>query len=80
MGFGTVLGSAFPEWGQWGTTRFNYSGNNVDYIGRHTDHDAATTDKAWVIRKLIYSGNDLVRIEGPLMGAWDDRAALGWTT
>ena len=70
----------FVEWDQWGTSRFDYSGSDLVYIGRHTDHDAATNDKAWAIRKLVYSGSDLVRIEGPLMGTWDGRAALGWTT
>ncbi len=58
--------------------RLEYTSNLIDYRGVHITHDAATDDEEWEVWKYTWSGNDCVRIEGPLIGAWDDRATLDW--
>ena len=59
-------------------TRFEYVSGNLTYKGIHATHKAATSDTAWLIWKYSWSGGNLVRIEGPLEGSWDGRAALAW--
>ena len=62
--------------------RFEYSAGNMVYKGFHVTHNAGTDDTGWRINKFTWSAVSpdgyLVRIEGPLEGAWDDRAALSW--
>jgi len=63
----------------WRDQRFAYTGNNMIYRGVHYLHDAEGTDTNWEIWKYTYDGNsNLVRIEGPLRGAWDSRTSLDW--
>lgn len=50
----------------------------LDYMGLHILPDAATTDPNWHILKYTWDGSEVSRIQGPLVGSWDDRAALGW--
>ena len=65
--------------GIWHDQRFEYDGsNNVIYSGVHEMHNVATSDIDWEIWKYTYSSSNCVRIEGPLRGAWDDRAILDW--
>lgn len=59
-------------------TRFEWSSGNLIFKGIHATHKALTSDTHWLIWKYSYSGDDMVRIEGPLEGAWDNRASLGW--
>ena len=63
---------------RYGDTRIEYTAGVETYLGAHLTQGAATTDSEWYITKFTYDGNDLVRIEGPLDGAWDDRATLAW--
>jgi len=52
---------------------------NVEYIGRTINHKEPTTAETWEIWKLTYDVNgNLTRMEGPLLGAWDNRASLDW--
>lgn len=62
----------------WQDVRMEYSGGDIIYKGAHFAHDAAIADNKWEIWKYTWDGSDLTRIEGPLVGAWDDRATLGW--
>ena len=62
----------------WHDTRYDFTGNNPIYIGKHTTHDVATSDTGWFIWKFSWSGNNPTRKEGPLVGSWDGRAGLGW--
>jgi len=63
----------------WQDQRFAYSSNNLIYRGLNTTHGAATDAASWSIWKYSYDANENVsRVEGPLTGAWDSRAALGW--
>ena len=62
----------------WKCKRFAYSGSDLIYMGFHAKAGIGTDDDMWAISKLTYSGNDLIRVEGPLTGAWDDRASLDW--
>lgn len=66
--------------GIWHDVRIEYDvSNNPIYKGVHENHNFAGTDTDWEIWKYTcdVSGN-CTRIEGPLKGAWDDRATLGW--
>ena len=58
--------------------RFEYSSNLLIYKGENFTHDAGTDETSWHIWKFTWSSNTIVRKEGPLLGAWDDRATLGW--
>lgn len=59
-------------------TRMEYTDGQINYKGIHGTHKAATSDTAWLIWKYSWTGTDITRIEGPLEGAWDNRASLGW--
>jgi len=63
----------------WRDVRLEYTNNQVIYKGSHRKNTAATSDAAWTIVKYTWSGSDLIRIQGPILGAWDDRATLGWS-
>ena len=68
----------------WQDQHFTYvagtvSGFNMTYAGRHFVHNADTADPYWEVWKYTYDADDnCTRIEGPLVGAWDDRATLAW--
>ena len=62
----------------WKDIRMEYSDGNLVYKGVHTDHNSATSDTGWEIWKYTWSGDGPTRIEGPLSGAWDNRATLSW--
>lgn len=62
----------------WKDERYDYTSGNLDYKGLNTVHDAATSATTWNIYKYTWSGTNLDRIEGPLIGSWDGRAALSW--
>jgi len=63
----------------WRDKRYDYTSGNMDYMGVNTYHAAATTDTDWEIWKFTYDvDKNTVRIQGPLQGSWDNRAALGW--
>ena len=65
--------------GIWHDQRFDYAGgSNLIYRGVHEMHDMSTANEDWEIWKYTYSGSDIIRIEGPLRGSWDGRAALVW--
>jgi len=61
------------EWST-GTT----GASQVDFMGYHSSPTALTTEPDWLIFKYTWDGNECVRIQGPLVGAWDNRAVLGW--
>ena len=52
--------------------------DNLEYIGFHSQGDVLTSDGNWVVWKLVYTGDNLTSIEGPITGVWDDRATLDW--
>ena len=58
--------------------RYAYTGSKIEYMGLHDTHDEDTSDTEWLVWKYTYSGNNVVRVEGPLEGAWDNRESLGW--
>ncbi len=62
----------------WRDVRLEYDTGNIIYKGVHFSHNAVTTDTGWEIWKYTYDGTDVVRIEGPLPGAWASRATLDW--
>jgi len=62
----------------WKDLRLDWTSGDLDYKGLNTDHDAATDAATWYIWKFTWSGSNPTRIEGPLVGTWDGRAALGW--
>jgi hypothetical protein len=60
--------------------RYDYDGsNNLIYRGYALKHKTATSDSEWYIWKYTYTGGNLTRMEGPLTGTWDGRAALSWS-
>ena len=63
--------------GIWHDVRMAYDeANLLIYKGVHETHDSAITNADWEVWKYTYSGTNCVRIEGPLRGTWDGRAAL----
>ena len=62
----------------WRDQQFEYTDSLLTYRGVHYDHNKGDADENWEIWKYTYSSALLVRIEGPLSGAWDDRATLDW--
>lgn len=58
--------------------RMEYDGSdNLIYAGK-ASQGAATSATSWTIQKLEYTSGNLTRVQ-VLTGAWDNRAALGWT-
>ena len=72
------LVKAFVLGAFWGDSRYAYTSNVLDYVGKHTSHNAQTSSDKWYVWKYTWSSDDLVRKEGPLRGAWDDRASFKW--
>ncbi len=67
------------DWAYFKDQRFQYSGSDLIYIGYHTDHKAPESDENWYIWKCTYDGsNNLLRQQGPLIGAWENRTTLDW--
>jgi hypothetical protein len=62
----------------WHDKRTEFIGGYLIYRGTHYNHDTATSNDEWEIWKYAYTDGYLVRIEGPLRGAWDLRSSLGW--
>jgi len=65
----------------WKDQRYAYDASGtIIYRGVSIYHGNGTTEEDWEIWKYSYDGSgNLTRIEGPLKGSWDGRAALGWT-
>lgn len=64
---------------KWKDKRLDYASGDLDYAGFSETINAATdAGNSWMIWKYTWSGNGLVRSQGPLNGNWDDRASLGW--
>ena len=63
------------------STRYEYSGDDLIYIGEHPNSpaDASTSLANWKVYKLTWTDGNLTKKEGPIFGAWDDRATLGWS-
>ena len=63
----------------WNDQRFEFSGDDLIYKGLNTTHKALTSDTDWYILKYTWDGSgNPTRIEGPLVGSWDNRASLAW--
>lgn len=62
----------------WNDARYEYSSGDLVYIGRNETHKAATSATTWYVWKYTYGASGIARIEGPLTGSWDGRAALAW--
>ena len=53
--------------------------DNLEYLGINTIDGIDETLPTWLVSKLVYAGGNLSYKEGPIMGAWDNRAALAWS-
>ncbi len=62
----------------WVDVRMAYLDGSLIYKGCHFRHNAEVTDDDWEIWKYTWSDGDLVRVEGPLPGAWSNRDGLEW--
>jgi hypothetical protein len=62
----------------WRDVRMEFSPDGLIYRGANYFHNAETSDTNWEIWKYSHSGGNMVRIEGPLPGSWDNRATLDW--
>jgi hypothetical protein len=58
--------------------RQDYTSGEMDYRGTNAIHKAATTATTWQITKYTWVSSNCTRVEGPLEGSWDGRAALSW--
>lgn len=54
------------------------SSGNLIYMGQNSVAGAAAADTEWRVSKFTWTGANLTRIEGPLVGSWTGRAALSW--
>ncbi len=60
--------------------RFAYDASgNVEYIGVNTMDGIDGSILTWQVSKVVYDTGNIDYIEGPIMGEWDERAALPWT-
>lgn len=63
----------------WYDQRMDYTSGNLDYKGVSKIHTAGAGDDVWWIWKYTWDATpNCTRIEGPLLGNWTGRAALGW--
>ena len=63
----------------WKDQKFDYTSGDLDYKGLSVTHNAATdAGDLWSIWKYTWVGDNPTRIEGPIIGNWDDRAGLSW--
>jgi hypothetical protein len=58
--------------------RHDYLSTDLVYRGINGTHNAATSATTWKIWKYTYGSDGVARMEGPLDGSWDGRAALSW--
>ena len=72
------LGKIIDLGAYWRDVRMEFSSGDLIYRGVTYFHNIATSDSNWEIWKYNYSSGDMVRIEGPLPGSWDNRATLSW--
>ena len=66
----------------WKDMRFSYDINlNVEYSGVAKNLGASTSSgNHWYVKKYTYDASfNVTRIQGPIEGNWDDRAAMAWT-
>jgi hypothetical protein len=63
---------------RWHDQRMAYNTGQLIYFGKNLTHKAATDATTWNIWKYTWDGSDCTRIEGPLVGSWDNRASLAW--
>ena len=60
--------------------RLAYDGSsNLVYFAVNTINGIDESLPTWLISKLVYSGENLSYIEGPMMGAWDNRTLIDWS-
>ena len=63
----------------WLDLRLDFTSGNLDYKGSSRISVASTSaGDLWYVWKYTWSTGDLVRVQGPIVGNWDDRAALSW--
>jgi len=63
----------------WNDQRFDFTSGDLDYKGLSKTHKASTAaGDLWSIWKFTWATRLPTRIEGPLIGNWDGRAALSW--
>ena len=53
--------------------------SNLVYFAVNTIDGIDESLPTWLISKLVYSGGNLSYVEGPIMGAWDNRTLLDWS-
>jgi hypothetical protein len=66
--------SAAPHFDQ----RLDFTSGDLDYLGKHATNGASQSDSAWLIWKFTWASGNCTRIQGPLTGAWTNRASLSW--
>lgn len=62
----------------WKDEMYEWSTDDLIYIGKNTTHKAATSATTWHVWKRTYAAGKMTRQEGPLTGSWDGRAGLAW--
>lgn len=62
----------------WPELRFDFTTGDLDYLGKHYSSGAATSDGGWLVWKFTWSSSLPTRIQGPIVGSWDNRASLSW--
>ena len=58
--------------------KFDYSDNDLIYKGGNALFDAVTSDSNWQIYKYTWNAGNLIALQGPIIGSWDNRENLGW--
>ena len=63
----------------WKRYKYDYDVNdNTIYKGRHITYNAAESDTQWYIIKYTYDGSQRLIDKQYAVGAWTNRATLGW--
>ena len=59
---------------------FDYdSQDRIAYIGQHPLEGVSYSNPGWYVKKFTYDANsNIIRIEGPLKGPWQNKESLSW--
>ena len=62
----------------WKVSQYDWTSGDLDYKGFNVTLAAADAATTWYIWKYTWSTGNPTKIQGPLVGSWTGRAALGW--
>lgn len=62
----------------WKESLFDWTSGNLDYMGLNVVLGAAEAAATWYVFKFSWTLGNITRCQGPIVGSWTGRAAMGW--